>query len=98
MALIGQRTNSHHQDSPQPTFHEAIQQFIRPPNPNSKPALPTFKKRGKKRDPRLVKPAFELSKESAQPVQEELSPRRVDGSSMAMQFKSPAVYCEVRLT
>jgi hypothetical protein len=96
MALIGQRKDPRNEASPlKTTFHEAIQQFIRHPNPNEKATLPTLRKRSKKRDPRLSKPAFEFSKESAQPVEEETSPRRFDGSSATLQFKSPAVFCEV---
>ncbi|CAM6099879.1 unnamed protein product [Calypogeia fissa] len=97
MALIGQRSDPVHHITPHSTFHDAIQPFIRPPNPNSKPTLPALRRRSKKHDPRLEKPTFELSKESAQPVKEELSPRRFDGSSTAVQFKSQAVYYEVKL-
>ncbi|BBN15497.1 hypothetical protein MPTK1_6g20050 [Marchantia polymorpha subsp. ruderalis] len=87
----------HHEDSKPNTFHEAIKNFMRPPNPNAKPAIPAFRRRSRRRES-VQKPGFEFNDETFHEGRSTNTPRRFDGSAAGViTFKSPAVFCEVKL-
>ncbi|BBN15496.1 hypothetical protein MPTK1_6g20050 [Marchantia polymorpha subsp. ruderalis] len=85
----------HHEDSKPNTFHEAIKNFMRPPNPNAKPAIPAFRRRSRRRES-VQKPGFEFNDETFHEGRSTNTPRRFDGSAAGViTFKSPAVFCEL---
>ncbi|KAG6551080.1 hypothetical protein Mapa_007315 [Marchantia paleacea] len=87
----------HHEDSKPNTFHEAIKIFMRPPNPKAKPAIPAFRRRSRRREI-AKKPGFEFNDETFHEGRSANTPRIFDGSvEGVITFKSPAVFCEVKL-
>ncbi|KAL2651389.1 hypothetical protein R1flu_019517 [Riccia fluitans] len=84
-----------HQPKPD-TFHEAIAEFMRPSNQKIKPALPSFRRRGRRKEA-VKKPEFEFSNDTFKDDVKDAGPRRFDGSlAGVINFKSPSVFCGVR--
>ncbi|KAL3685061.1 hypothetical protein R1sor_003083 [Riccia sorocarpa] len=80
------------------TFHEAIADFMRPPNQKSKPALPSFRRRGRRKEP-IKKPEFKFNDDTFKDDLKDDRPCRFDGSlAGTINFKSPTIFCEVKLT